>query len=52
MAATKQPLTLDDSECRVNLNEAAEKYCQLGTTENFLHVLIRLAYSRGIDRAG
>lgn len=42
----------DESECQTILNEAAEEYCRQGTTGNFLHVLIRLAYSKGKENAG
>jgi hypothetical protein len=42
---------LDETECRAILNEAAELFCQLGTTENFLHVLIGVAYGKGAEAA-
>jgi hypothetical protein len=49
MATNIKPLILDETECQAILNEAAEQYCRLGTTGNFLHVLVSLAYSRGLD---
>jgi len=41
--------TLDDSQCRAILNEAGEEFTRRGTTENFLHLLINLAYRKGLE---
>lgn len=51
------PLAVDDylpsaSKCQAILNEAAEIFSRRGTTENFLHILIRLAYRKGQEAAG
>lgn len=48
---TKTKINLNESQCQAILNEAAEVYSQRGTTENFLHILIRLAYQKGFDAA-
>jgi hypothetical protein len=49
MTTEIKPIILDESDCQAILNEAAEKYSYEGTTGNFLHILINLAYIKGQD---